>query len=587
MSRPKIAPSLCLPLLLSSLIACSSEPEPTDARENHNDQEDAQNNDRTSTPEGEEPTLDPETPTYHRDIAPLVQTQCGGCHVSGGIGPFELDTYDKLAPLAALSLDSMERGSMPPWMPDPECNSFVGERLLSVEELDTFRAWAAAGSPEGDPAEAPSQALAEPIAGIEATHVAKLTEGYMADADVLDDYRCFIFDTEFPEDLYLTASQVIPGDALIVHHVLVYAVRDELMPQLEAADAAEDGPGYTCFGSPYPADLEVESSADVLPNQISAWVPGLLPTVFDQGKAIRIDAGSKIVMQVHYNLLNAQTEPDVTELHMQLTDEPPELLHVTKPLPIQDFEIPAGQERAVWTRGFTNYRDAPITITSMSPHMHKLGKEFHARVYRAGSDEGTCALDIPAWDFAWQQSYIPLPGEEIVLQPGDRIEVECVWDNSPANQPVIDGEQIMPREVVWGEGTFDEMCLLYVGIEEPWVSNEEPDVACEGKAQACASACETDPSVDCLMSCADSPPQCTLCLVDEAIECATPCLGKLLAARECLTQCGVNSFVLGGPIGACAQAECGQEYNDWSSCVDEQVAGGACAEMFSSCGADF
>ena len=32
-------------------------------------------------------------PTYHRDIAPLVQEKCGSCHTQGGIAPFPLQTY--------------------------------------------------------------------------------------------------------------------------------------------------------------------------------------------------------------------------------------------------------------------------------------------------------------------------------------------------------------------------------------------------------------------------------------------------------------------------------------------------------------
>jgi hypothetical protein len=37
--------------------------------------------------------------------------------------------------------------------------------------------------------------------------------------------------------------------------------------------------------------------------------------------------------------------------------------------------------------------------------------------------------------------------------------MQCVWDNSPANQPYVNGEQVQPRTVGWGEGTVDEMCL--------------------------------------------------------------------------------------------------------------------------------
>ena len=42
---------------------------------------------------------------------------------------------------------------------------------------------------------------------------------------------------------------------------------------------------------------------------------------------------------------------------------------------------------------------------------------------------------------------------------GDVVRVSCRFDNSRAAQPVINGKQIAPRYVLWGEGTTDEMCL--------------------------------------------------------------------------------------------------------------------------------
>ena len=58
-----------------------------------------------------------------------------------------------------------------------------------------------------------------------------------------------------------------------------------------------------------------------------------------------------------------------------------------------------------------------------------------------------CLLDIPRWDFHWQANY--RFKEPKVVKSGDRIAVECHWDNS------LPGA----RDVSWGEGTEDEMCL--------------------------------------------------------------------------------------------------------------------------------
>jgi hypothetical protein len=66
-------------------------------------------------------------------------------------------------------------------------------------------------------------------------------------------------------------------------------------------------------------------------------------------------------------------------------------------------------------------------------------------------------LDIPKWDFHWQLPYsLATP---LVLNPGDKLAVECHWDNSAENQPIIDGVQRTPVDLNWGVKTTDEMCV--------------------------------------------------------------------------------------------------------------------------------
>jgi hypothetical protein len=58
-----------------------------------------------------------------------------------------------------------------------------------------------------------------------------------------------------------------------------------------------------------------------------------------------------------------------------------------------------------------------------------------------------CMLHIPRWDFHWQGAYGF--AQPKVVKPGDRVAVECHWDNSLPNA----------KDLEWGEGTGDEMCL--------------------------------------------------------------------------------------------------------------------------------
>ena len=94
-------------------------------------------------------------------------------------------------------------------------------------------------------------------------------------------------------------------------------------------------------------------------------------------------------------------------------------------------------------------------------HMHLLGKKIRLSVQRADGSN-TCVEDVQDWDFNWQGSVDLV--EPVRFDPGDQVRADCEWDNTPERQPVVDGQRIEPRDVIWGEGTTDEMCLglLYV-----------------------------------------------------------------------------------------------------------------------------
>jgi len=84
------------------------------------------------------------------------------------------------------------------------------------------------------------------------------------------------------------------------------------------------------------------------------------------------------------------------------------------------------------------------------PHMHLHGTEIKLSALHPDGGS-TCGIDIPRWDFHWQQFYYyvdPLPGAA-----GDRLRLECTFDNTAGDQPLT-----------WGEKTTDEMCLMYLYV---------------------------------------------------------------------------------------------------------------------------
>jgi hypothetical protein len=251
-----------------------------------------------------------------------------------------------------------------------------------------------------------------------------------------DDYHCFVVDPGVTEDRFLIGHQVQPGNADLVHHVLVYQpINDQTEHEAVALDAAAEGPGYTCFG-----DAGVDASI------MAAWAPGVGATIHPAGTGLRVVAGRKLVIQVHYHL-DGSNGSDRTTIALDLADS------VTNEVFIEGmfhdgFSLEPGQERVESVHSHlarvTGIGTAKIWGTL--PHMHTLGIALNVQV--AGDDRSICLVDVPRWDFNWQGFYFY--DEPVQVDGDDRITITCAWST-----------QGRTEQVIWGDGTEDEMCLAF------------------------------------------------------------------------------------------------------------------------------
>lgn len=523
----------------------------------------------------------PAAPTWSGEVRGIVAANCTSCHVEGGSSPFPLQTHDQVAPLRDAALAAIQDGRMPPWLPADDCAPLDGARRMSDADIATFAAWVDAGAPEGEPTAPIEVELPE----LDPDLVGLPAEAFTPAFDSADDeYHCFVLDLDFPEDVTISASQVVPGSEA-VHHVLVYALEGIQIDQMLAADAAEEGPGYTCFGGPLPSEDGEEGSvvASGFPNQIAAWVPGAAPVVYGDDTGVRVTAGSQVVMQVHYSATAAGPAPDQSRLELELHDTPPAKLVTTGPLAIPELDIPAGEAEVSFEALVPYWGEDPVTVTAMAGHMHMLGQRIALEVVRAdGAEE--CALDIPDWDFLWQQSY-SLPEEApLVVHPGESLRLTCTYDNSADNQPVVDGAQQEPQDVEWGDGSLDEMCLMYLSVEADFAPvAPAPETACDG-SEACLADCEGD-ALDCLLTCPEVDVGCLSCAVEAIEECGlASCLLPLAAEEEHLTACALGEIGLSARVGTCLDHEMGDSIGDLAACAQPTIEAGSCDAPLAACG---
>jgi hypothetical protein len=418
---------ICI-LGLSLCVACAEDPSKTST-----DADDTPEVDQDSGADGFD-----DGATWHKDVAPLIDQNCAGCHNPSGIS-FDLTDYENTALFADALVGSTESGQMPPWPPNRDCRPLMHERTLTDAEKAILREWAERDTPEGDPDTAPELAEVE-LDLPDADLTLSLPEPYTPTGSS-DDYRCFVIDPGLTETARITGFQVHPDNAAIVHHVLVYT---DLEDKAAAMDAAEDGPGYTCFGGPGFNETAV----------VGAWAPGSPGYRLPHNTAVSVDPGTALVVQVHYSPAGDPGGNDQSSVSFDLA-EPDEDKRSAFFFPFVDtrLAIPPGAQEHV--EGFTTTLNYGIDLQFFGggPHLHRLGTSISVHHRKQDEDEFDCLMDIPRWDFNYQEIYFL--EEPVTLRDGDELTLRCVYDNSDSN-PHATGETVH-----WGDATNDEMCLIY------------------------------------------------------------------------------------------------------------------------------
>ncbi len=374
------------------------------------------------------------TPTYHGAIKDIVERNCIDCHREGGIAPMSLQTYADVKAFGSLVASATATRTMPPVPVDVSgaCRDFRDVKYVTDDEIAAIAAWAEGGFPEGDPTASVAAAAVAPRGLETVSAVLDMGEAYQPPDAARDDYRCFLVDPGNETDAYVTAYEVKPGAASVVHHVIVYVpIDDEAQAEAEALDAAEEGFGYTCYG-----DARVDSMLLV------GWAPGEGATRFPDDTGVLLAANRKVVMQIHYNVENG-TAADRTTVDLETKDVVADEAYMLLDGP-GDMVLQPGLADASWTYELNTSQSA--RLRGIFPHMHTLGKTMRIDVIAPdGSRE--CMLDVPRWDFHWQRFYFY--DRHVGIPAGSTVEVTCTYDTRTRDEPVY-----------FGESTDDEMCVV-------------------------------------------------------------------------------------------------------------------------------
>ena len=455
--------------------------------------------------QSETKTVTGDGPSFEEVVQPILERNCASCHTPGEPGAtiWQLETArDAAGASSGVALVTQTR-YMPPWPASDLSVPFEHSMKLSDGDLQSLQEWASAGGQldvdPNTPIEVPAETVRQPRADTEL----RANAPYQGSTEKTNDYRCFVMDPGLTEPTAVTGYEFVPDQKTYVHHALVYRMSGEAKEAVDRRDADDPGTGYECYGGVGAERASLDPSGNGGgASLVAGWAPGQLPAFYPDGAALKLQPSDFFVVQVHYHFVHF-APPDQSTLVLQYGDEPADGYDNVKVTTyLAPVEIPCGplesgpmcdRGAVLADLGLKYGPTVPIIaeglnlvcgtspeqigvlvdlkassscqhrvrnagqILSVLGHMHEIGATYRMTLNPGMPDEKVL-LDIPKWDFNWQLNYAPV--DDIELQRGDVIQVECSWDRGLIKPSTKN------RYITWSEGTEDEMCFSTITTRE-------------------------------------------------------------------------------------------------------------------------
>jgi len=364
--------------------------------------------------------------TYAKQISRLIQENCQECHRPNSVAPFSLLTYRQVKAWSKMIREVVSDGRMPPWFADAKVGKWANDLSLSAAEKQMFLGWIDAGMPLGAEADLPT-----PIEYSTDWHIGtpdavfEIPEEVTIDPTGVVPYKHYMIETDFKEDVYISAMEVKPGNPKVVHHIIMF-VQDP---------KAEGGAKEQFLG--------------IGGGMLDVYAPGSPPGALPEGLVRKIPAGAKLVWQVHYTP-TGRTETDRSKFGVIFAKGSVKNVVRTATVINPTFTIPA-RDPNYKVEADMNFPEA-ATVYSFTPHMHYRGKSMDfVLTYPDGKSETVCS--VPKYDFNWQLDY--RLAEPLRVPKGTNLKVVAHFDNSEQNPYNPDPT----KPVKWGEQTWEEMMM--------------------------------------------------------------------------------------------------------------------------------
>jgi hypothetical protein len=365
-------------------------------------------------------------PTFSKDVAPILYSNCVRCHNPGGVAPMSLLTYQQAKHYASMIKYRTglfpKSGTMPPYYLERNVGiqQYKDDIRLSPDQIATLAAWADAGSPLGDPAAVPPAPKVDNNGGwsIRPDIIVKSSDLFMEGGH--PDWWGEITPIPIPldEDRYVAAVQVreindVPSQAasgtavggrFIVHHMIWSTVATD-----------EKGKRQSTFWPVHEL--------------------GRNPDVFDPGAGQLLRAHSEIVSDSLHMHSNGRDTHAHLEIAFQLHEKGYKPTYPAFTLGLlgdgQNIDIEPEQDHQELHASQVLTQNTKVV--SFEPHLHSPGERMCLE-YIWGTQRET--LTCVGYDHNWVKQYTYADGYQPLLPKGTILHIIGYMNNTDSNHEI-------------------------------------------------------------------------------------------------------------------------------------------------------
>jgi hypothetical protein len=383
--------------------------------------------------------------SYQNEIAPILMNKCLVCHSKEGRILPNFDSYEKVKNWTAMSKETILTQRMPPISYDPMYGEYLNDISLTKEEKKLLITWFSEGALKTgniDPIKTYKPKQERKVNKEDFLYSAKMKEPHRIPPGGEIEYKYFQIGDAIPFDMWIQAYKTISTNPRQLHHESLMITSKPLRFYEELArkkfkiddeQVAQNKDGDVFLYTLRAMEKYEHKFASDTYLRAQIWGAGRKEENFYPFKVNAFaPKGSFLILETHYmGTGKEETEQSTIEFYGKKTK--PENVNAIHSYSLvnSDFEIPANTKNFEVRSHFWSPKKR-IKLVSFLGHLHMRGQSVRMDLTDKTGKSRTI-ISIPNFYYGWQTGSSLRPANAIFVNPSDKLQTICHFDNSKHN----------------------------------------------------------------------------------------------------------------------------------------------------------